>query len=160
MASRLRTDIIYRMMVTGISEPKQIPPKNGETRSKYIFKIHFVDNLGEQFIGEYIVFETYQSEFITNLPQTFKVIEVQQYGDIILPLPDSKQVAEKAVRTDMIGSIAGTTFSAAALIAKDLFISSNGAVEMTEEKWQEYYDYVDKVDTFLIQKYTKKILGE
>jgi hypothetical protein len=160
MASRLRTDIIYRMTVTHILEPKQIPPKAGESRAKYVFKIGFVDSQGETFIGEYITFETWQEHFVQHLPTTFKVIEVQQYGDIILPLPESKQVEEKAIRTDMIGSIAGTTFSAAALIAKDIFISSRGAEEMDDKAWEEYFGMVDKVDAYLIHKYTKKVLGE
>lgn len=156
---KLRMDLFYYMDVVTVSEPKPIPGRAGE-QGKYVFYITFVDKYGEQLIGEYLTYEPFQQDFRVGFKQRFKCIEKQQMGDIILPLPDSTQEEEKAIRSDMIGNINAHSYTIAALIAKDIFINANGAIDMNDDMWEQYFDCCDRVEAHLIKKRTQQAIGE
>lgn len=156
MARRLNPQLIYCLPVKGVEPGNQFTKHN---LPHYVHIVFFQDGNGEVYRGEYITNEPQQSVFAPGIRQPFKVSEVQDKGDVIVPLIGHNQAEEKTMLPGYIKPIHGESYSAAVTIAKDLLVTGKAMQEITDADVTNMLRHADMINDYLVKKQTERILS-
>lgn len=156
MAKRLNSNIIYSLPVKAVEPGNQFTKHN---LPHFVHKVFFQDKNGEIYLGEYITHEPNQLVFLPGVRQPFKVSEVQDKGDVIVPLMDYDQTEEKKVNPSCLRQVNGESYSAAVMIAKDILVSSKPMQDISAEDIAGMLKHADLIDEWIISKQQLRIIG-
>lgn len=173
---RLNIAVSYYLPVTGV-----LPGKSFQTQLgvKYSHKIHFVDSLGQQYVGEYVTDAMVQDQFHPGAATTFIVSDAQQYHDIIVPIPDSIQTDEFALRPSHLQPVTGQCYSVALGLATNLMVAKftaagqkqsspfpmppapgeSSSIAISDDEVQSLVSAADTLNDWLMKKQLAQVMG-
>lgn len=169
---RLNTGVHYKTLkVVSVEPPKEFSKKN-DTRNWYGHRIHFEDQHGKKYSGEYVINENTQDAFEVGKITAFEVELTGSFIDQIRPLYATvptpiSQPKEKSVkhpeqnneaRRHKISSMSGSVFTFSLAYSKDLMVAQIAAGRQVDEKFKEdMFDLAEDCAAWLIGKQQEQI---
>jgi hypothetical protein len=169
--ARLNTGVHYKTLkVIAIDAvPKAVHKKN-DNRNWYAHRIHFEDQNGDKYSGEYLINEPTQNAFEVGQITPFEVDFTGSFIDQVKPLysatpKDIKKALDaynsqplQEMKSHKVSSLSGSPYSFALAYTKDIMVAQIAAGRIVDEKFKEdMFDLAEDCAAWLIGKQQEQI---